>query len=321
MGNVATTIEQQIEKLSKRGLIFENENEIEKAKEILLDIGYYRLGFYWYYFQDKKTHKFNKNINLKDIVKLYYFDFDLKMLLLRYIYRIEVHFRTQLIYLASNNYPENNAWYIDPKIVNSGIFKEFNNIYYILKTKNNTLIKHHSKHSGNYAPAWKVLSDTTITSATASVSYDLGDYSSYEQFRILLNGVVPDTDARHMRILLGVNGSGYAETNFYGNSRVHMVDNGSVHRIRVNQQNWHNNAVGSAANEGGVTMNLYLANYNNTSYYKQIHGTFAIVSDNGTCMPGVIAQSAGATTIDSIQFKFNTGSIESGRFTLLGQEA
>lgn len=178
-----------------------------------------------------------------------------------------------------------------------------------------------SSLTGITAPAWKVLSDTTITSATASVSYDLGDYSSYEQFRILLNGVVPDTDARHMRILLGVNGSGYAETNFYGNSRVHMVDNGSVHRIRVNQQNWHNNAVGSAANEGGVTMNLYLANYNNTSYYKQIHGTFAIVSDNGTCMPGVIAQSAGATTIDSIQFKFNTGSIESGRFTLLGQEA
>ena len=162
MGNVATTIEQQIEKLSKRGLIFEDENEINKAKEILLDIGYYRLGFYWYYFQDKKTHKFNENINLKDIVKLYYFDFDLKMLLLRYIYRIEVHFRTQLIYLASNNYPENNTWYIDPKIVDSRIFKEFNNIYYILKTKNNTLIKHHNKHSGNYAPAWKVFEFLTF---------------------------------------------------------------------------------------------------------------------------------------------------------------
>lgn len=162
MGNVATTIEQQIEKLSKRGLIFEDENEINKAKEILLDIGYYRLGFYWYYFQDKKTHKFNENINLKDIVKLYYFDFDLKMLLLRYIYRIEVHFRTQLIYLASNNYLENNSWYIDPKIVDSRIFKEFNNIYYILKTKNNTLIKHHNKHSGNYAPAWKVFEFLTF---------------------------------------------------------------------------------------------------------------------------------------------------------------
>jgi len=162
MGDIATTIDQQIERLSERGIIFENDNEIEKAKETLLDIGYYRLGFYWYYFQNNKTHKFNKNIKLDDVVKLYYFDFDLKMLLLRYIYRIEVHFRTQLVYFASNHYSENNTWYIDPKIVDSRIFKEFNNIYYILKTKNNTLIKHHNKHTGNYAPAWKVFEFLTF---------------------------------------------------------------------------------------------------------------------------------------------------------------
>jgi len=189
MGNTATTIEQQIEKLSERGLVFENDNEIEKAKETLLDIGYYRLGFYWYYFQNPRTHKFNENIKLNDVVKLYYFDFDLKMLLLRYIYRIEVHFRTQLIYIASNHYSENSTWYIDPKIVDSRIFKEFNNIYYILKTKNNTLIKHHNKHSGNYAPAWKVFEFLTFGQCfkfysnlknqelkkTISSSYDIRD--------------------------------------------------------------------------------------------------------------------------------------------------
>jgi abortive infection bacteriophage resistance protein len=162
MGSVATTIDQQIEKLSDRGIIFNNDNEIEKAKEILLDIGYYRLGFYWYYFQDKKTHMFNDSMRLDDIVKLYYFDFDVKMLLLRYIYRIEVHFRTQLVYLASNHYPENNTWYIDPKIIDNQIFKEFNNIYFNLKTKSNTLIKHHDNYSCDYAPAWKVFEFLTF---------------------------------------------------------------------------------------------------------------------------------------------------------------
>ncbi len=156
MAGKATTVDEQIEKLIGRGITFANNEEIEKAKEILLDIGYYRLGFYWYYFQDNKTHKFNANIKLDDIVKLYYFDFDLKMLLLRYIYRIEVHFRTQLIYLASNHYSENNTWYVDSKIVDNQIFKEFNSIYFNLKTKNNTLIKHHNKHHCDYAPAWKV---------------------------------------------------------------------------------------------------------------------------------------------------------------------
>ncbi len=62
----ATTIEEQIQLLRSRGMEFPNE---EKAKEILLDIGYYRLGFYWF--------------------------------------RIEVNFRTFLTYTASNKYKNN----------------------------------------------------------------------------------------------------------------------------------------------------------------------------------------------------------------------
>lgn len=48
MAKSATTIEQQLDLLKSRGLsIF----DIEKAKEILLDIGYYRLGFYLFPFE------------------------------------------------------------------------------------------------------------------------------------------------------------------------------------------------------------------------------------------------------------------------------
>jgi abortive infection bacteriophage resistance protein len=50
MGSKATKVEEQIKKLSDRGMVFEENGGIEKAKEILLDVGYYRLGFYWYYF-------------------------------------------------------------------------------------------------------------------------------------------------------------------------------------------------------------------------------------------------------------------------------
>lgn len=165
MGSKATTVEEQIQKLIERGMVLDKETCTEKAKEILLDIGYYRMGFYWYYFQNKTTHLFNENVNLDDIVKLYYFDFDLKMLLLRYIYRIEVHFRTQLVYIASNHYEDNNTWYVDPKIVDNQILKEFNNIYFNLKNKNNTLIKHHNNYSCDYAPAWKVFEFLTFGQA------------------------------------------------------------------------------------------------------------------------------------------------------------
>lgn len=40
----ATTIEQQIEILEKRGMTIPDK---QKASEILLDIGYFRLGFYF----------------------------------------------------------------------------------------------------------------------------------------------------------------------------------------------------------------------------------------------------------------------------------
>lgn len=161
MGKTATTIEQQIALLDSRGMVFDC--EIEKVKETLLDIGYYRLGFYSYYFQDRKTHHFIDDVKFNDIIKLYYFDFDMKMLLLRYIYRIEVHFRTQLVYFASNFYSENNTWYIDPKIVDNQILKEFNSIYFNLKTKNKIVSKHHKNyHPCDYAPAWKVFEFLTF---------------------------------------------------------------------------------------------------------------------------------------------------------------
>ena len=56
MGNIATTISQQIERLEKRGMVLDL--PIEKIKEVLLDVGYYRLGFYWNPFEIDENHNF-----------------------------------------------------------------------------------------------------------------------------------------------------------------------------------------------------------------------------------------------------------------------
>ena len=55
MGQIATTITDQIQKLKDRGMDFQCDEE--KVKEHLLDIGYYRLGFYWKPFEIDETHK------------------------------------------------------------------------------------------------------------------------------------------------------------------------------------------------------------------------------------------------------------------------
>lgn len=160
MGTTATTIKEQIEILRNRGMIIPDE---EKAKEHLLDIGYYRLGFYWYYFEIDKAHNFASNTNLDDVIDLYYLDIDLKNMLLKYIYRIEVHFRTQLIHYVSNFYLNKSDWYMDRRIVHKNIVFQINKSYETLKLKNNIIKKHHLKYSNDqYAPAWKTMEFLTF---------------------------------------------------------------------------------------------------------------------------------------------------------------
>lgn len=161
MSKKATTVEEQIELLKSRGITISNE---EKAKEHLLDIGYYRLGFYWHYYQCDAVHNFEEGTDIKDAIDLYYLDVDLKNLLARYIYRIEVHFRTQLIYYVSNKYKDNPIWFSDKSIVRDFDKKVFNlKIYNKLKEENIHISKHHKSYPKHkYAPAWKTLEFLTF---------------------------------------------------------------------------------------------------------------------------------------------------------------
>lgn len=85
----------------------------KKAAECLLDIGYFRLGFYWFPFEKsyprkvKRDHNFKDNTKFDYAIKLYYFDFDLRNIFLKYISRIEINFRTTIVYYVSNTYKNN----------------------------------------------------------------------------------------------------------------------------------------------------------------------------------------------------------------------
>lgn len=157
MGNVATTVEKQIQILEDRGMRIEDKG---KCREILLDIGYYRLGFYWNYFErtDVKNHQFKENTKFDDAIKLYYLDADLRHLLLKYLHRIEVHFRTQIVYYVSNAC-KSSTWFIDPKTVNKKCIDYFDEKYNDAFIQSNiTLKRHHTKYlNDKYAPAWKTL--------------------------------------------------------------------------------------------------------------------------------------------------------------------
>ncbi|WP_374549771.1 Abi family protein [Flavobacterium sp.] len=164
MGDTVNSINNQIEKFKERELDLSCYDEA-KLKEMLLDIGYYRLGFYCYYYFDKKANKFSKDIKISDIINLYYLDIDLKYLLLKYINRIEINFRTKLIYYVSMKYKENSRWYVDDTIMDAESIKVFKDNIYNDKFKqdNLTLKKHHINYpEDEYAPCWKVFEYLTF---------------------------------------------------------------------------------------------------------------------------------------------------------------
>lgn len=157
MGSIATTVDEQLKILADRGMAFDYEEA--KLREILLDIGYYKLGFYWHHFQKDRNHNFFEGTKISDIIKLYYLDVNLKSVLAKAINRIEVNFKTKLIYFGSNKYRENPFWFCDPALIGDYFTDEFPRVYTNKFINDNKPIKnHHKKHPKHtYAPAWKTL--------------------------------------------------------------------------------------------------------------------------------------------------------------------
>jgi len=159
----ATTIEQQIKMFNDRGMIIDL-NE-DKAKEILSDIGYFRLGFYCFPFETSypnkrnRTHNYKQGTKFSDIVSLYYFDVDLRNILSKYINRIEINFRTNIIYRVSNQYISCNTWFADPSVMQRDFIDKLDTEFYTTNFKKNPVIRNHHKKYINdkYAPAWKTL--------------------------------------------------------------------------------------------------------------------------------------------------------------------
>lgn len=158
------TVEEQTERLKDLGLIISDDS---KAYEILSDIGYYRLGFYMFPFEKKypsrnsRDHVFKEGVSIDTVLRLYYFDFELRHILLKYISRIEIHLRTTIINYMSAKHHNNDTWFVSNAIVSPAYIRSFGEIYD--RVRLSPYIKwHHHNHLCKYAPAWKTLEFMTI---------------------------------------------------------------------------------------------------------------------------------------------------------------
>ena len=75
------------------------------AKTHLSHISYYRLKGYWWDMQaDKKNHTFMPDTYFEDVLAIYYFDKELRLILFDAIESIEIALRTKMIYHLSQSY-------------------------------------------------------------------------------------------------------------------------------------------------------------------------------------------------------------------------
>jgi abortive infection bacteriophage resistance protein len=97
----------------------------------------------------------SKRTKFSDVVNLYYLDVDLRNILTKYLNRIEINFRTKIVYYVSNKFKLSPTWFIDPKIVSQDFINDIDKYYSSdFKKSNKPIKKHHQKYlNDKYAPA------------------------------------------------------------------------------------------------------------------------------------------------------------------------
>lgn len=161
----ALTIDQHIESLKERGLIIDDE---KLAIHYLKNVSYYRLAGYWWPMQSDKTkHVFKPNSRFSDVIHLYNFDRELRILLFDVIEKIEISLRTRLIYHLSHEFDP--WWFQNPTLFTDtqALVKTLSSIQEEVSRSKDVFIKEHKKkHKDDlrFPPAWKTLELTSFGS-------------------------------------------------------------------------------------------------------------------------------------------------------------
>lgn len=161
----AFTINEHIEQLKNRGLIITDQ---DNAEHYLSHINYYRLAGYWWPMQaDKEKHIFKTGSKFSDVIALYTFDHQLRMLLFDVIEKIEISVRTKLIYHLSHEF---NPWWFQCTEIFSNtkeLIQTLANLEEEIARCKDTFIKEHTKkHKDDlrFPPCWKSLELTSLGS-------------------------------------------------------------------------------------------------------------------------------------------------------------
>jgi abortive infection bacteriophage resistance protein len=161
---ISLTIEEQITQLKARGLFI---SESDLATHFLSHISYYRLAGYWWPMQiePKENHIFKEGSRFGDVISLYNFDRELRIIIFDAIEKIEISLRTKLIYHLSHEF---GPWWFQKLEIFQNIPEAIKTLAVIeeelVRSKDIFIKSHKIKHKDDlrFPPSWKTLELTSF---------------------------------------------------------------------------------------------------------------------------------------------------------------
>lgn len=157
------SLKDQVAILESRGMIFEDKS---KAENILSQVNYYRLSGYWYPFRimlldNSRSDNFVESTTFEDVINIYIFDKQLRLLCLQALENIEMSLRTNLAHTLGRISPiaHLNRDNFDQRFIKSKnkywSYDTWLNRYneQIKKAKKSPFIDHHFNHYKDL-PIW-----------------------------------------------------------------------------------------------------------------------------------------------------------------------
>ena len=201
------SIIEQVKKLKSRGLLITDES---KAAAYLSNISYYRLRAYTYPFQDN-THEdqpFEKDISFDEIINLYIFDRQFRLLVLDAIEKIEISMRTQIIYQWAMNH--GSHWHLESSLFRDSVqfTKNFNKLRQEVDRSVETFIDHYKKKYTHppEPPSWMSL-----------------EVSSFGLLSLMFRNLKNGTEKKAVVKYYGLNDVGVLESWFHSFSNIRNI--------------------------------------------------------------------------------------------------
>ena len=177
------TYQQQLDKLEKeKGLAISDKAYAENK---LKEISYYSLiGGYKKPFKHLPSGKYLKGVTFEEIVNLYYFDEEMRLLFLKYILHVERRIKSLLSYHFCEKYGDNQQQYLDVNNYNNNP-RNANEISKLVQFLNKAIslpsdypyIIHHANTYGN-VPLWVAMNAITFGNVAKMYQYADSDIRS-----------------------------------------------------------------------------------------------------------------------------------------------